>query len=101
MGILRVAPGCSAGTNGKPDDGPADAHFGEAIDVMDQLAADNVDEKALCLFNVAAVKAGMRKRGQARTRQSLLVIERATRAIPLVVEPAEIDRLASPSRRRR
>src|SRR6266542_5377762 len=101
MGIFAVAFGRTSGAIRKPDDDSGNPHFGEAgsavIDVMDQLTADDFGEEALGLFKISAVKARVSESSEAWPVKFLLGTERGVLAVPLIIETAEIDRLAAAS----
>src|SRR5439155_7105725 len=101
MGIFSVAFGRTSGAIRKPDDDAGNHHFGEAcatvIDVMDQLTADDFGEEALGLFEITAVKARVSESSEAWPLKFLLGAERGAFVVPLIIETAEIDRLAAAS----
>src|SRR4029434_1257972 len=89
--------GGAHGRNRKTDDNSGDAYFGEAVDVVNQLAAEHSGEEALRLFEIGAEKAGVRKSAEMRLRHVRACAERS--CVPVIIEPAKIDRRPSPSRR--
>jgi hypothetical protein len=54
MGILGVPPGRPAVTIRQSEDDPCHTHLGESVEGMDQLAADNLGEESLRLFEITA-----------------------------------------------
>ena len=50
MGIFGVSSGGLSGTFCEPDDDSGDFHLGETINVVNQLAADDLREETFCLF---------------------------------------------------